>query len=411
MPDGILGDAHAGVRNLQESVVFLPCQGDFQGSPGYIVLDTVLHEIENNLIQVVFQNQDGTVSGQIRLDGHILLSCQRGQHPNHPLNGGGHIDDFGLLVLHTVNFGQRKHFGSHPVQAFRLVANVAHKLPNGFHIHVVLQNGVCQELDGCQRCFQLVGSVGDEAVALLLRGLKPFRQIIKFIAQQGQLIVAANVHLVGIIPLLNNPHGGHDPLQTPGEGRGKGQRENRNDNFQNQGNLQNIVLQGANQNALRQVILCHIHASDDAAIIDNRRGGPGVYSTVVKVSGENIVALHGLQYLGEENVAAYGCFLTVIQGKACMVCYNQPGGGHAVHLADNAGDGGGVQNLQLRDLIGSQMALFQHGGLFALVKQLLAGIGAIDVQNQKYYKGNGNISNGIIVLGVAIAAQRGFPIF
>lgn len=94
-----------------------------------------------------------------------------------------------------------------------------------------------------------------------------------------------------------------------------------------------------------------------------------------------------------------------------MVCDDEPGGGCAVHLADHTGDGGGVHDLQLRDLIGSHMTLFQHGCLFALIKQLLAGIGAVDVQNQKHHKGYGNISNGIIVLGVAIAAQRGFSIF
>ena len=149
-------------------------------------------------------------------------------------------------------------------------------------------------------------------MTLLLGGLEPFGQIVEFIAQQSQLIIAADVHFVGVIPLLNNPHGGHNALQSPGKGGGEGQRKDRNNDFQNQSNLQNIVLQGSDQNSLRRVILCYIYTSDDTAIIDNRSGSPGVYSTVMKISGENIVALHGLQHLGKEDIPACGCFLAVI---------------------------------------------------------------------------------------------------
>ena len=61
------------------------------------------------------------------------------------------------------------------------------------------------------------GVFGNEAASLLLGCLKTFRQIIEFVAKDRQLVVAAHIDFVGIISLLNDAHGVHNAVQTPGE--------------------------------------------------------------------------------------------------------------------------------------------------------------------------------------------------
>ena len=68
----------------------------------------------------------------------------------------------------------------------------ATKSRTGLHIHLVcLQNGIRQQPDGRQRRFQLMAGVGHKPAAQGLRGLKPVRQAVEFLADLGDLVPAA----------------------------------------------------------------------------------------------------------------------------------------------------------------------------------------------------------------------------
>ena len=81
-----------------------------------------------------------------------------------------------------------------------------------------------------------MGCVRDKTVPFLLGGLQTLHQIVEFIAQQSQLIIAADVHFVGVIPLLNNSHGIHDFAHSAGDCVGEEEGEQNQDGFQHQSN-------------------------------------------------------------------------------------------------------------------------------------------------------------------------------
>ena len=218
----VLGNAHARIADGEHRIVLLTAKMHRQRSAGQVVFDAVFHQVEDDLIQVVFQNQDGGVLVQLQAEGHTRPAGVRPKHLRHPLHRGRHIDDLALLGLGGFGSGEGEKLGGHAVQAVGLVADVRYKFLHRVHVHVVLQNGIGEQLDGGEGRFQLVGGVGDKLTALALRGLQPLRQVVEFLPQHGQLVAAAHVHLVGIIPLPDHAHGGHDPVQTTGKGVGKG---------------------------------------------------------------------------------------------------------------------------------------------------------------------------------------------
>ena len=66
------------------------------------------------------------------------------------------------------------------------------------------------------------------------------------------------------------------------------------------------------------------------------------------------------------------------------------------------GGGGGTQHLQIGNFRGGQQTFFNHGGFLALVKQLLAVAGGIDIQKQQHHEGDADIDNGIAELGITV---------
>ena len=70
------------------------------------------------------------------------------------------------------------------------------------HIHIVLENGVRQQLDGGQRCFQLVGCIGHKLPSLIFGYLQTIGQMVKFVTQERQFIIAAKDKLVIVIAFL-----------------------------------------------------------------------------------------------------------------------------------------------------------------------------------------------------------------
>lgn len=142
--------------------------------------------------------------------------------------------------------------------------------------------------------FSSWGGVGNELTALALGGLQPLCQVVEFLAQNGQLIAAAHVHLVGVIPLPDDAHGGHDPVQTPGEGVGKGHGEGCDDNLQHQRDAKQGLLERFDQCALRGIVLRHVYAAHHGAIVDDGGRRAGVGNAVVVRPCKDVVPLRGL---------------------------------------------------------------------------------------------------------------------
>ena len=252
-----------------------------------------------------------------------------------------------------------------------------------------------------------MGGVGDKPAALLLRGLKPLGQFVELVAQNGQLVIAAHVYFVGVVALPDDAHGCHDPVQTPGEGVGKGRGEDHNDQFQQEGDAQNRALQRLDQPTLGGVVVGHVHAAHNGAVVVHRRGGPGVNGPVPVAPGADVISVQRREDFREKSVGTHGSGTAVVQGAARLVRHQQPGHLQAFNLPDHRGDGGGIHNLQGGNLVRGQQAFFNHAGLLALVEQVLAGDGAVDIQNQQHHKGDDHIGHGVAVLRLSIAADRG----
>ena len=118
----------------------------------------------------------------------------------------------------------------------------------------ILRKGIGKKLDGSKRCFQLMGCIGNEPMTFLLRCLQTFRQIIEFITEEGQLIVARQIDLMGIVALLNNAHGMGDFAQAAGETDGINNGEQQYHDLQDHGDGKNVVFQGADQLSLLRII-------------------------------------------------------------------------------------------------------------------------------------------------------------
>ena len=260
-----------------------------------------------------------------------------------------------------------------------------------------------------------MGSVGNELTALALGGLQPFRQVVEFLPQHGQLVAAAHVHLVGIIPLPDNAHGGHDPVQTSGKGVGKGDGKGGDDDFQHQGDAKQGLLQGFDQRALGGIVLRHVYAAHHGAIVDDGGRRPGVGDAVVVRPGKDVVPLRGLfadgerlQNLRKQDIGTHGSAAAVVQRRTAVVGDHKPRDLQAFQLVDDAGDGGAVQHLQSGNFVGGQQTFFNHGGFLALVEQLMADAGAVDIQKNQHHQRDRHIGHGIPELGVAVAPKNGF---
>ena len=272
-------------------------QGHIQCAAAVVVLDAVFHQVKDNLIEIILQNENGAVLLQGEQQPDISLLGQGREHPLHPPDGGGQVDDLAFHRFLTVHFGQGQQLCRHAVQPLGLIADIPHKFPDGVHIHIVLQDGIRQQLDGGQGSFQLVGGIGDKPPPFLLGGVQPLGQVVDLIAQNGQLVIAAHGDLVGVVPLLNDPDGGHDLTHPAGKGGGKGQGEQKHDDLQNQSDLKHRQLQGVDQGTLGGVVIGHIHTADDGAVIGDGCCGVGVHNAAAVFPGEYVISLGALVIL------------------------------------------------------------------------------------------------------------------
>ena len=143
--------APAGVRHGELGKVHAAAQGYGDGAARAVVLDAVFHKVEDDLVQVVPGDEHGAVPVQLQIQGNAAFFRHGVQHFGDLADGGGHADELGLRQRLAVHLGQGQKLGGHAVQALGLAADVLHEFPHGVGVHIVLQNGVRQQLDGGQR--------------------------------------------------------------------------------------------------------------------------------------------------------------------------------------------------------------------------------------------------------------------
>ena len=130
-----------------------------------------------------------------------------------------------------------------PGQPVCLCPDVGNEVPQGHLVHgLVLENGVCQQPDGGQRGLQLVGGVGYEAPAHLLRGLETVSELVKLLRQQGQLVPARGLEPVPILPLPHNADGAEQGGKAGGEHLGEKQAHHQGHRRNHQGDAPQIFL-------------------------------------------------------------------------------------------------------------------------------------------------------------------------
>ena len=169
-----------------------------------------------------------------------------------------------------------------------------------------------------------MGRIGNKPAAFFLRGLEPFCQVVKLVSQNSQLVVSAHRYLVGVVTFLDDPHGVHNLLDPQREAGGIDNRENDQYQFKHDGNPQQAALQKLDQSALGSIELRHVHTADDAAIAENRGGGPGIHGTGVILPGENVISGYGADDLRKQNQLPNAEVVTVIKGGSSLIRYDQP---------------------------------------------------------------------------------------
>ena len=90
-------------------------QGYEQAAAGNVVLDAVFHQVENNLVQVIFQNQHRAVLLQFHMNGNVRLTCHGQQHAMDTVDRGCHVDNLAFFLPLAVYLGQGKKLLRHAV--------------------------------------------------------------------------------------------------------------------------------------------------------------------------------------------------------------------------------------------------------------------------------------------------------
>ena len=304
--------------------------------------------------------------------------------------------------------GQRQELLAHAGEPVGLVTDIGDEFPDGIHIHVVLQNGVGQELDGGEGGLQLMGGIGDELPPLLLGLAELIRQVIEFIAQGGQLIVAAHFDLVGVVALPDDAHGLHDPAEPHREDLAENDGKHNDHGDQQHRHGQNVVLQHPDQLSLLGIVFQNIRTACQGVAAEDGGGGAADHHAVVVVDGDDIVAQQGLYHLRKQAklVTGHGA-QGVIYHPSGGIRDDEPGNIQIAQGINGGGCGVGVQNLLLAHSGADQKDLVHQRGVLAAVEDGLAGIGGIIVQQYQHDEGQNHIDRRISELIAAVEQLSG----
>ena len=182
----------------------------------HVVFDCVFHQIEHHMIQIIFRSQYDAVRFKIQLDLHILFGRQRFQEGNGFFRHLCHVYRNRFSDIAVIHPAQIQQFLRHFLKAVAFMYDIGDKFPDRLLVHVLILNDtVCQQGNCGNRCFQLVGSIGNKLSALLLRGLQSLCQTVKLPPKFRHLIFSLCEEALGIVSFcdfLRHLRQRYDPL-------------------------------------------------------------------------------------------------------------------------------------------------------------------------------------------------------
>ena len=271
-------------------------------------------------------------------------------------------------------------------KAVGLRADVGDEFAHRVRVHLVLQDGIGQQLDGGQRRLELVGRVRDELALGDLRLLELVGELVELGGERGVFVRAAHLDLVAVFALAHKPHGGQDLPHTPRARHGKDDRAQKQDADQHQRAAEDRPLEARDDAALRGVVFHHIHAADHRIMCEDGRGGVAFEGMVLIDAAEDVVTferLHDLlqqDHLARRALAGHG----IIERPARRVGDEQA---RDVHVAD---DGDDLLRRLLRQGVDAgkggrhDLQLILRGRAFGLEHQIPGGPGGIDIQEHQH---------------------------
>ena len=360
-----------------------------------VIFDAVFHEIEQDLIRIVLKGQNRAALFHTGRQLDRLPVGQRHKHTEHARERLPDVDDLVLTALCLVSRGpaEREQLLRHARQPVGLCADVGDEFPHRVCVHLVLQDGVGQQLDRRQRRFELVRGVGDELPFGDLCLLQLVGQLVELRRQRRVLVRAAHLNFVAVFALAHKAHGGHDPPHTARTGHGKHDRAQKDDPDQHQRAAEDRALETCDDAALRGVVFHQIHAPHDGIMQQNRRGSVALERAVFIDAVKKVAAAQRLHDRLKQDEFALGILAGdgIIERAARRVGHDQA---RDVHIAD---DGDDLLRRFLRQRVHAgergrdDLQLILRGRAFCLEHQIARGGGGINIQKHEHEDRNGHI--------------------
>ena len=272
---------------------------------GLVVFDAVFHQIKNHLIQpvlvkqreksrrnLVFQPNLGLKGGfpqQIGyFAGQFVQIAARGR-------GGRAVVQSGQLQKPLGNSGQSVNFLVDIPQKFihRLSADA-----------LGLQNRIGQQLDGGQRRFQLVRSVGNKLLPQLFGFLQPAGQLIEFAGQFGQLVLPVHMDSGVIVAAAHLANASHQPVNALAKISDKKAQHRAAQHRQQQRDAEDVAPRAAQKIRLLGVVIVDIHRPNGFFPLHHRHGGAGGKRLLVIPAAKDVGSLQRRYKIGQQSVAA-----------------------------------------------------------------------------------------------------------
>ena len=212
---------------------------------------------------------------------------------------------------------------------------------------------------------------------------------------------------MGVVALLDDSHGIHDFTKAIGVGFGEKKGEQNHDDFQNQRDSHDRVLQRLNQTTLIRIVFHHVYTAQCGPVGYDGRGGVGLDNAIVILGKEDVISLHGAENFRKKGIIIRLRIQTVVKYPRGLVSNDQTGDLQTDHFLNSICDGRGVDNLQTGNFVRSQLTFLNHGGFFTLVEQCLADFGAVKIQKQQNQKGNDHVDQCVTQLGVCVPDLAG----
>ena len=376
----LLRDADAGVGNGEGDALVVPLQPDVDAAPGDIVFDGVFHQVEDNVVQIILRGEDQAAVLQLGFQTHVLLPGQRPQGVQGVLDHLFHVHQLLLLLYGVVQPGERQKLVGGALEALGLVADIGDEFPHGGRVHVlVLHDTVRQEADGGQGGLQLMGSVGDEAPALLLRGLQPLGELVELLPQLGDLVPPPVDVPVAVVPVSHHAHGAHDGPDPLHQEENEEQRQDQRQSADAQRGRADPVLEAQDDLRPLLVMLGEIEAPRQLSLGAEGNGDAADKGRVPEGGAKNDLALQTAEQILRKLALSRG----VIEAAALPVRHQDTGIAAEIQIPQHLRDILPVQPFQTGQGGGHGGSLGRHGAALFLKHRVPGRDQRIGVQQQQ----------------------------